>query len=62
MNEDLVLIKRLESLRAQHKQIDDRIDHESLDPFTTQRLKRERLAVRTEINKIEQIVYPDIIA
>jgi hypothetical protein len=62
MNEDLVLIKRLESLRVQHKQIDDRIDHDALDDFTRQRLKRERLNLRTEINKIEQVVYPDIIA
>jgi hypothetical protein len=62
MNEDLVLLKRLEALRVQHKQVDDRIDHETLDDFTRQRLKRERLHLRTEISKIEQIVYPDIIA
>lgn len=62
MNEDLILLKRLESLRVQHKQLDDRIDHERLDDFTRQRLKRERVSIRTEIHKIEQIVYPDIIA
>ena len=62
MNEDLVLIKRLEALRAQHKQLDDRIDHETLDEFTRQRLKRERLKVHDQILEIERVVYPDIIA
>lgn len=62
MNEDLVRLKQLEALRAQHKQLDDRIDHEVLDDFTRQRLKRERVAVRTKMHELEQIVYPDIIA
>lgn len=62
MNEDLLLIKRLESLRVQHKQLDDKIDHEALDEFSRQRLKRERLKVREEIAKLERVVYPDIIA
>jgi len=62
MNEDLVLIKRLESLRTQHKQLDDRIDHDALDEFTRQRLKRERLNLHDQIMQIERVVYPDIIA
>jgi hypothetical protein len=62
MNEDLMLIKQLESLRAQHKQVDDRIDHEALDEFTRQRLKRERLHLREKISELERTVYPDIIA
>jgi hypothetical protein len=62
MNEDLAKLKQLEALRAQHKLLDDRIDHEKLDDFTRQRLKRERVAVRTKMLELEQIVYPDIIA
>lgn len=62
MNEDLLLIKQLESLHAQHKALDDKIDHEPLDDFTRQRLKKERLNLRTQISQIEQVVYPDIIA
>jgi hypothetical protein len=62
MNEDLIMLKKLEALRAQHKQLDDRIDHEKLDEFTRQRLKRERLHLHDQILQIEQIIYPDIIA
>jgi hypothetical protein len=62
MNEDLILIKRLEYLRAEHQAIDNRIDHEPLDEFTRQRLKKERLGLQDQIMKLSQIVYPDIIA
>lgn len=62
MNEDLMLFKRLESLRLQHKELDDKIDHEVLDEFTRQRLKRERLRLHDQIMQIELVVYPDIIA
>lgn len=62
MNEDLLLIKKLESMRAHHREIDERIKLNGLDEFTRQRLKREKLQLRDEINKIEQIVYPDITA
>ncbi len=62
MNEDLLLIKKLESMRALHADLDNKIDHESLDEFTKQRLKRERLQVKEQIIRLEQVVYPDIIA
>ena len=63
MNEELILFKRLDALRAEHNLLDDQIDHQiALDEFTRQRLKRKRLQLRDEINKLEQIVYPDIIA
>jgi hypothetical protein len=62
MNEDLLLIKRLESLRQQHRELDDKIMHNGLDEFTRQRLKKTKLQLRDEIIKIEQVVYPDIIA
>ncbi len=62
MNEDLLLLKRLESLRDQHRDLDDKIEVNGLDEFTKQRFKKMKLQLRDEIIKIEQIVYPDIIA
>lgn len=62
MNEDLLLLKRLEALRFQHRELDDRIRTNGLDEFTRKRLQIEKLRMKDEIFKIEQIVYPDIIA
>jgi hypothetical protein len=62
MNEDLILIKRLEYLRSEHQALDNRIDHEALDEFTKQRLKRERLILNDQIHRLEHMIYPDIIA
>lgn len=61
MNEDLILIKRLESLRAQHRELDDKIQ-ETMDEFSRKRYQKLKLQARDEINKLEKIVYPDIIA
>jgi hypothetical protein len=62
MNEDLLLIKRLEALRLHHRELDDRIRNNGLDEFTRKRFQVEKLRVKDEMFKIEQIVYPDIIA
>ncbi len=63
MNEDLLMIKRLESLKLQHRDLDDKIDHDAaLDEFTRQRLKKMRMNLRDEIVTLEHQVYPDIIA
>lgn len=62
MNEDLLLIKRLEALRSQHRDLDDKIKNGSMDEFTRQRMQRMKLSMRDEIVKIERLVYPDIIA
>lgn len=62
MNEDLLLIKKLESMRAQHRQLDEKISVNGLDEFTRQRLKKTKLQLRDEIIKLEQEIYPDIIA
>lgn len=62
MNEDLLLIKRLESLRLEHRELDDKIKVNGLDEFTRKRLQKTKLFLRDEIMKLEQIVYPDIIA
>ena len=62
MNEDLLLVKRLESLREQHRELDSKISLNGLDEFSRQRFKKMKLQLRDEIIKIEQVVYPDIIA
>ena len=62
MNEDLLLIKQLESLRAQHRDFDEKIKEPALDEFTRKRFQKMKLFLRDEIMKLEQVVYPDIIA
>lgn len=60
MNEDLLLIKRLEWLRAEHRELDNRLNQEAFDEFTRQRLKKEKLQLHDKIVTLESIVYPDI--
>ncbi|MBY0407491.1 MAG: hypothetical protein K2Q01_07345 [Rickettsiales bacterium] len=62
MNEDLLYLKRLDSLRADHRELDEKIDADNIDEFTRKRLQKMKLFLRDEIMKLEQIVYPDIIA
>lgn len=63
MDEELILIKRLDSLREKHREMDEKIRHLDIsEPLTVMRLKKEKLAIRDEIMRIERIVYPDIIA
>lgn len=62
MNQDLLYIKRLESLRADHRDLDEKIEHGASDEITAMRLKKMKLFLRDEIMKLEQIIYPDIIA
>lgn len=61
MNEEIVLIKRLDSLRRQHREIDSQIES-THDEFSRQRFKKMKLQLRDEITRVEQMVYPDIIA
>lgn len=62
MNEDILLIKRLEALRDQHRELDGKIQINGIDEFSKQRFKKMKLQLRDEIIRIEQVVYPDIIA
>ena len=62
MNEDLLLIKRLEALREEHRGLDEQIKNSALDEFTRKRLQKMKLFLRDEITKLEQVIYPDIIA
>ena len=62
MNEEIVLVKRLDSLKRQHRELDLQIEQTAIDEFTRQRFKKMKLQLRDEIIRIEQMVYPDIIA
>jgi len=62
MNEDLLLIKSLDSLRVEHRKIDEQSNDPYLDEFTRQRLGKMKLALRDKIYELEQRIYPDIIA
>lgn len=66
MDEELQLIKKLEALTIQHKELDQMIDalgaEKFRNDFQLHRLKRERLQIRDEISKLQDAIYPDIIA
>ena len=66
MEEDLQLIKKLESLTMHHQELDAMIDklnaEKFKDDFQLHRLKREKLQLRDEISKLQDAIYPDIIA
>ncbi len=66
MGEDLQLIKKLESLTMHHQELDamiTRLNAEKFrDEFQLHRLKKEKLALRDEISKLQDALYPDIIA
>lgn len=62
MNQELLYFKRLESLRADHRELDEKIKTGGNDEFTNKRLQKMKLFLRDEIAKLERILYPDIIA
>ncbi len=66
MEEDLLLIKKLESLTLHHQELDamiDRLNAEKFkDEFQLHRLKKEKLQLRDEISLLQDAIYPDIIA
>ncbi len=66
MEEDLQLIKKLESLTLQHQELNAMIERLSAekfkDDFQLHRLKKEKLQLRDEITKLQDALYPDIIA
>lgn len=66
MEEDLLLIKKLETLTLHHQELDamiDKLNSEKFkDEFQLHRLKKEKLQLRDEISKLQDAIYPDIIA
>ena len=66
MSERDVLVKRLEGLRAQHRDLDDSITGLAKDSHANQveiqGLKKQKLKLKDEIVTLENQLLPDIIA
>ena len=66
MNQDELLIAELVELRRQHRALDDEIATLSQSPLADQlqlkRLKKRKLHLKDEIARVEDKLYPDIIA
>lgn len=66
MEDDVILERKLETLRDKHREIDALIDNLAETPYHDQlrlmRLKKQRLDLRERIMQIETVLYPDIIA
>lgn len=62
MNEDLMLIKQLEAMRAEHRQIDEKIKSNGLDEFSRKLLQKTKLRLRDKMMELERLLYPDAIA
>ncbi len=66
MNQDELLIAELVELRRQHRALDDEIVALSKTPLGDQlqlkRLKKRKLQLKDEIARVEDKLYPDIIA
>lgn len=66
MDEELQQLKKLEMLNQHHKELDSMIDALSSekykDEFQLFSLKKKRLQLRDEICKLQDAIYPDIIA
>ena len=60
------LRQRLEELRTQHRDLDEAIDAMvalgKQDMIQVHRLKKQKLGLKDRINKIENVLLPDIIA
>jgi hypothetical protein len=66
MNFEDMLRVRLEVLRREHRDLDEAIDALGLtgrpDQLTLRRLKKQKLALKDQIVKLEDQLIPDIIA
>jgi hypothetical protein len=66
MNDPQVLRQRLESLRLEHRDLDDVIrrltESDRHDRLQLQRLKKRKLLIKDQITTIESLLVPDIIA
>lgn len=63
---DEEIIRRLEALRLEHRDLDDVIGRLDLDVMANQlqkqRLKKRKLILKDEIVSLEAALHPDIIA
>lgn len=66
MSEKEVLLKKLEDLRSEHRDLDDVIarltEQAAYNQLQLQRLKKRKLMLKDQIAKLESKLLPDIIA
>ena len=66
MDDNDTLKSRLADLRSEHRDLDDVIAHladtRPFDQLQIQRLKKRKLVLKDEIQRLESQVVPDIIA
>ena len=65
-NDNEALRQKLESLRSEHRDLDDVIarvtESGHFDQLQIQRLKKRKLKLKDEILRLESVLLPDIIA
>lgn len=61
MNDDVVLLKQLDELKEQHRQLDQEINQMmgTEDEMTLARMKKRKLQLRDMIATLEVDLYPD---
>jgi len=66
MSETASLEKQLETLKLEHRDLDDVIDHlietRPFDQLQIQHLKKRKLMLKDQMSKMESRMLPDIIA
>ncbi|SDW85659.1 hypothetical protein SAMN05444336_102541 [Albimonas donghaensis] len=66
MSREELLTSELESFRAEHRDLDAAIDamqtSAAADQLALKRLKKRKLALKDRISRIEDELFPDIIA
>lgn len=66
MSDQELLKIQLEELRREHRALDEEIaslqPERGAEPLTLRRLKKRKLLLRDRISRIEDTLYPDIIA
>lgn len=63
MNDDVMLLKQLDELKEQHRQLDDEINTLAGSwegEMSLARLKKRKLALRDQISTLEADLYPDM--
>lgn len=63
MDEDTQLLKELDNLKKEHKELEEKLKDEIMmhecDPMEVARNKKRKLAIKDRINEIYNILYPD---
>lgn len=64
--EEQSLLRQIEELKTEHRDLDDVIEEVArsgtFNQLQIQRLKKRKLAIKDEINRLQSMLIPDIIA